>query len=96
EGLKLKGSNVDVGTGTADLVMEDRYGKPLVMEIETIAGEGAVAQVSRLALGYAQRFGISKDSVRMGIICVGLDAKARRACESLGIELYQMAAKRIV
>ncbi|MEM2082374.1 MAG: hypothetical protein QXK34_01365 [Candidatus Bathyarchaeia archaeon] len=96
EGLKFKGSNVDVGTGTADLVMEDRDGKPLVMEIETIAGEGAVAQVSRLALGYAQRFGISKNAVRMGIICIGLDAKAQRACESLGIELYRMIAKRIV
>ncbi|MEM2226985.1 MAG: hypothetical protein QXW19_03285 [Candidatus Bathyarchaeia archaeon] len=96
EGLKFKGSNVDVGTGTADLIMEDRDGNPLVMEIETIAGEGAVAQVSRLALGYAQRFGVSKDTVRMGIICAGFDAKALRACESLGIELYQIIAKRIV
>lgn len=96
EGLKLKGSNVDVGTGTADLIMEDRNGKPFVMEVETIAGEEAAAQVSRLALGYAQCLGIPRDAVRMGIICADFDAKARRACESLGIELYRMVAERIV
>ncbi len=96
EGLKFKGSNVDVGTGTADLIMEDRDGNPIVIEIETIAGEGAVAQVSRLGFGYAECLGIPKGAVRMAIICAGFDAKARRACESFGIELYQMVAKRIV
>ena len=96
QGLRYKGSNVDVGTGTADLILEDGGGNPLLIEVETIAGEGAVAQASRLALGYARSLGISKGGVRIGIVCVGFDPKARRACEALGVELYRIVAKRIV
>jgi hypothetical protein len=96
EGLKLKGSNVDVGTGIADLIMEDERGNRLLIEVETVAGEGAAAQVSRLALGYARSSGIPRSAVRMGIVCIEADDKARRACEALGIELYRIIAKRIV
>ena len=85
--------NVDFGV--ADVVLEDENGRWVIVEIETQATETAVAQVSRLAAGYATQNKFSLDSIRKVIVCLNFDAKAAKACRGANVELFQLAAAKI-
>lgn len=74
KGMLFKEVNRDVGFGVADVLLQDAEGRVVVVEIETEAAEAAVAQVSRLAAGYAAQNGILADSV-LKIISVNISTR---------------------
>ncbi len=95
KGMRFKEANKDVGFGVADVLLQDAKGKMVVVEIETRATEAAVAQVSRLAAGYAAQNGLLLDNVRKIILCQHFDEKTAKACRGANVELYKLAAEKI-
>ncbi len=95
KGMQFKGANEDVGWGVADVLLQDAEGRSVVVEIETKATETAVAQVSRLAAGYASQRRLATDSVRKIILCNHFDDRTAKACRGANVELYQLVAKRV-
>lgn len=88
-------SEVDTGAGVADLILKDREGYIMVVEIETHANDFSVGQVSRLASGYASKNNIPEEKVRKLILCLSYDRNLVDACSGSGIELYLLQTKRI-
>ncbi len=91
---KFEGVNIDVGTGTADIVLKDQKGQSIVVEVETHANDFAVGQVSRLTAGYASKQNLSQSQVRKAIVCQSFDKNLPEACKAAGIELYKVEIRR--
>lgn len=95
EGMHFIEANKDVGYGVADVILQDSEGRAAVVEIETRATETAVAQVSRLAAGYATQNKLPLDNVRKIILCQQFDRKSAKACQGASAELYRLVAEKI-
>ncbi len=95
KGILFKNANKDVGFGVADILLQDSEGKTVVVEVETKATETAVAQVSRLAAGYALQEKIPLNQVRKIILCQHFDERTTKACRGANVELYKLATERI-
>lgn len=92
--MQFKDANKDVGFGVVDVLLQDACGRIVVVEIETKATETAVAQVSRLAAGYASQNKLSLDSVRKVILCQHFDEKTVKSCQGANVELYQLTTEK--
>lgn len=88
QGMIFVGANVELSVGAVDLILRDRVGLDVIVEVETKAGDQAVGQVLRLARGYAEQTG--KSSVRKAIICVDRDGNLPLACKEAGIDLFRL------
>jgi hypothetical protein len=87
--MSFVGSNIQLSGGSVDLVLRDREGTDVVVEVETVATDQAVGQVLRLARGYAEQMG--RKSVRKAIICAGFDSGLPLACKEAEIDLFRLA-----
>jgi len=96
KGMRFLGVDVKTERGIIDLLLQDSKNKITVVEIETIASESAVAQVSRLAVGYSTKAKISQNTIRKLIVCEQFDENTVSACQGADIELYKMTIKKIV
>ena len=96
KGMKFLGVNVETEGGVIDLLLQDSENRLAVVEIETRASESAVAQVSRLAVGYLTKAKISQNKIRKLIVCEHFDENTISACQGANVELYKMSIKRIV
>jgi len=94
ENAKFEGVNVDVGTGTADIILKDQKGRSIVVEVETHANDFAIGQVSRLTAGYASKRNLPQSQVRKAIVCQSFDKNLPEACKAAGIELYKVEIRR--
>ena len=94
-GVQFLGSEVDVGTGVADILFRDAEGRSIVVEVETIANDFAVGQVSRLAAGYTSKHNLDPKMVRKVIICQTSTKNLKEAAKGAGIELYYVGLNRI-
>ena len=94
EGLQREGMEVDVGTGRADLILRDSSDRPVVVEIETLATEEAVAQLLRIARGYGSQESLGGIRIRKFLICRGYDRNILASCKESSIELYQLAFRK--
>ncbi len=94
-GMQFVSANKDVGFGVADMLLKDEKGRTVVVEIETKATETAVAQVSRLAAGYASQNKLSIEDVRKVILCQSFDEKTAKACRGTNVELYKLTAEKV-
>lgn len=94
-GVSFKGVNEDVGFGVADVLLQDEKGRTVVVEIETNATEMAVAQVQRLAAGFASQNNLPVENLRMVILCQNFDARTAKACQGTNVELYKLVAERV-
>jgi hypothetical protein len=106
-GMKVLDREYPTPTGTIDLLLIDKNGAPVVVEVEVMATEQAVGQVCKLAEGYAElmRKEISTDReqanlmkaivARKAIVCLRIKGKLRDACESANVELYQLKTERL-
>ena len=94
EGMRFLDANKDVGFGVADVLLQDSDGRVVVVEIETQATEDAVAQVSRLAAGYASQNHLSPENVRKIIMCQSYDGKTVKACRGAVVELYRLTSEK--
>lgn len=86
EGMKFVGSSVESSAGSIDIILRDREGNDVVVEVETKARDNAVGQVLRLARGYAEQTG--KKSIRKAIVCSSFDAGLPLACKEAEIGLF--------
>jgi hypothetical protein len=95
KGMRFLDANKDVGFGAADVLLQDSGGRAVIVEIETKATEDAVAQVSRLAAGYASQSDILPENVRRIILCQSYDGKTVKACQGAMVELYRLASEKV-
>jgi hypothetical protein len=95
EGMRFLDANKDVGFGVADVLLQDYGGRVTVVEIETKATEDAVAQVSRLAAGYAYQNNSPPENVRRIILCQSYDGKTVKACMGAIVELYRLTSEKV-
>ncbi|MGB9135345.1 MAG: endonuclease NucS domain-containing protein [Candidatus Bathyarchaeia archaeon] len=95
KGMRFLEANKDVGFGVADVLLQDSDGRIAVVEIETEATEAAVAQVSRLAAGYAHENELLPENVRKIILCQDFDEKTAKACLGANVELYKLTAEKV-
>jgi len=96
KGIKFLGANVETESGEIDLLLQDSENKIAVVEIETRASEPAVAQVSRLAVGYSLKAKISQNKIRKIIVCEQFDENTVNACQGANVGLYKVDIRRIV
>ena len=96
KGMKFLGADVETASGVIDLLLEDSENRIAVVEIETRASEPAVAQVSRLAVGYSSKAKISQNKIRKLIVCEQFDESTVSACQGANVELYKVDMERIV
>jgi hypothetical protein len=96
KGMKFLGANIETESGVIDILLQDSKNKTAVVEIETRASENAVAQVSRLAVGYSSKAKISQNKIRKLIVCEQLDENTVSACQGANVELYKVDIRRIV
>jgi hypothetical protein len=94
-GMRFIGANRDVGSGVADVLLQDAQGKMVIVEIETKATETAVAQVSRLAAGYAAQDKLPLANVRKIILCQHFDTRSPKACRGANVELYRLTTEKV-
>jgi len=93
KGMKFIGSSVEVPAGLVDIVLQDREGTDVIVEVETKARDKAVGQVLRLARSYVEQAG--KKSVRKLIVCYDFDIGLPLACKEAGIELFSLNFLRV-
>jgi len=88
EGMKFIGSSIEVPAGLVDVLLQDREGTDVLVEVETKARDDAVGQVLRLAGSHAEKTG--RKQVRKLIVCRDFDVGLPLACEAAGIELFRL------
>jgi len=96
KGMKFLGVDVETQSGIIDLLLQDSKNRIAIVEIETKATESAVAQVSRLAVGYSSKVKISQSKIRKLIVCEQFDESTVSACQGADVELYKVDVRRIV
>lgn len=94
-GTSLLMISPETEAGVIDIVLQDAKGNPIVVEAETRAKDSSVAQVCRLAAGYAKSNGLSLEHVRKMIVCLDYEGQLETTCEGSGVELWRMEFKRI-
>jgi len=89
-GTILVGRDAETGAGVIDLLLRDDAGNDVVIEVETRARDPSVAQVCRLAAGYAKTKNIPLERVRKVIVCLEYEGNLPTTCMGSGVELYEM------
>ncbi|MEM3527424.1 MAG: endonuclease NucS [Candidatus Bathyarchaeia archaeon] len=95
EGLTLLEVNVGTPTGVIDVLLRDRSGRVVVVEVETMARDRSAAQVCRLAAGYSSSSSIPIENVRKMIVCLRYDGGLRETCRGSGVELYRLDFRKV-
>lgn len=96
KGMKFLEVNIETEKGVIDLLLQDSENRAAVIEIETRASESAVAQVSRLTIGYSLKANINQNKIRKLIVCEQFDENTVSACQGASVELYKVGIRRIV
>ncbi|MCX6660846.1 MAG: endonuclease NucS [Candidatus Bathyarchaeota archaeon] len=96
KGTSLLMISHETEAGVIDIILQDVKGNPIVVETETRAKDSSVAQVCRLAAGYAKSNGLSLEQVRKMIVCLGYEGQLETTCEGSGVELYKLVIYRLV
>ncbi|WXG46563.1 MAG: endonuclease NucS domain-containing protein [Candidatus Atabeyarchaeum deiterrae] len=92
EGARVLGCEYPTPTGRIDLLLVDKNGTPIVVEVEVTATEQAVGQVCKLAEGYME---LTRKKARKAIICLKTKGMLRQSCKSAKVELYQLRTERL-
>ena len=94
-GSKVKTVAIELATSTGkiDLLMKDDR-NIIVVEVETRAGDFAVAQVCRLAAGYCKDNGLPLEKTRRILVCRSFEKNVVETARSADVELYKIALTR--
>lgn len=93
EGLILEDLELNTPTGETDLVMKDKNGQFLVLEVEREASDSSVGQILRLAAGFENHRKLSRALVRAGIVCYRINPNVLAACTRANIEVWKYDLK---
>jgi len=94
-GTSFVDTNVETDAGIIDILLKDELENHVVVEVETKAKDAAVAQVCRLAAGYANSKDLQLGKIRKAIVCISYEGQLRVTCEGSNVELYQIEFIRI-
>lgn len=94
-GTSFMNINVETDAGIIDILLKDELENHIVVEVETIAKDVAVAQVCRLAAGYAKSINLPFSKIRKAIVCIKYEGQLKVTCEGSEVELYQIELDRI-
>ncbi|WP_455281550.1 endonuclease NucS domain-containing protein [[Eubacterium] cellulosolvens] len=89
-GTSFVDTNVETDAGIIDILLKDKSENHIVVEVETKAKDVAVAQVCRLAAGYAKSNNLSLSKIRKVIVCISYEGQLNVTCEGSDVELYQI------
>lgn len=95
EGMVLLRVNAQTEVGVIDALMEDGSKNPVVVEAETRARDSSVAQVCRLAAGYAKSIGVPPERIRKMVVCLDYEGQLVATCEGSNVELFKLELRRI-
>lgn len=96
KGLKFLETEVEVEGGRIDAVFKDSDGKSLLIEVELIANDNAIAQVQRFKIPYSEKYNIPLENIRLGIVCTDISKSRINACITGNIEVYKLALVKTV
>jgi hypothetical protein len=94
-GTSFVNINVETDAGILDILLKDEHGNHMVVEVETKAKDAAVAQVCRLAAGYAKSINLPLSKIRKAIVCISYEGQLDVTCEGSEVELYQIELVKI-
>ena len=89
-GTSFVNTNIETDAGIIDILLKDKSENHIVVEVETKAKDAAVAQVCRLAAGYAKSNNLSLSKIRKVIVCISYEGQLKVTCEGSNVELYQI------
>ena len=88
-GLIYHDVEVEIESSRIDLVLIDKKGNHLLLEFKLNATDQTIGQVTRYNLEYySQKFSISKEKLRRGIVTLSVTGQIKEACKTQQIELY--------
>ncbi len=93
DGMSFADTMIKVPAGEIDLLLKDKQGTMVVVEIETRATDFSVGQVSRLAHSFTQTSNGERPLRRL-IVCIGSEMNTPSACAAAGVELFQLYFKK--
>ncbi len=93
EGITFIDLNIELENGEVDLLLKDKDGKYVIVELETFARDVSVTQVCRFAVDFSKKFSDGKDP-RKAIVCLDFTNNILKACEGAGVELYKVRIKK--
>jgi hypothetical protein len=95
KGMIPMGRNIVTDAGVIDALLRDGRDNPVVVELETRAQDSSIAQVCRLAAGYAKSTGTSLEKIRKLVVCLDYEGQLVTTCEGSDVELYKLAMRRV-
>ncbi len=96
EGTRYQGCDLKTPAGIIDVLLKDKDGRAIIVEIETFAEDKAVSQVCRLANGYAKAAKSSLNSIRKAVVCLNYKNSVVDASKGAEVELYRVGYDRKV
>jgi len=93
EGLKFMDTEVEISGGRIDAVFRSKSDEHLLIEIEIEARDNAIGQVQRF-ITYAEKYGIPRDRIRLGIVCAKISESRLNACIGAGVEVYTLSLEK--
>lgn len=87
--LQFIDTEIEVEGGRIDIAFLTKNKKHLLIEIEIEAKDNAIGQVQRFVT-YADKYNISKNNIRLGIVCGKISKSRLNACINAGIEVYTL------
>jgi hypothetical protein len=95
DGLALLGREMETSAGLADIVLSDKSGKHMIVEVERDATEHALGQVLRLSAGYEKKLSLTRSKVRSAIVCARIHDFMRDAAARADVEIWMVAQNQI-
>ncbi len=90
--LKLADTEVETGSGVADLVFRDSDQVYVLVEVKETADQETVGQVLKQSNGMKDKLGLTR--IRRAIVALRTSGNVQDACQAANVELYLIAAKR--
>ncbi|MHB8567889.1 MAG: endonuclease NucS domain-containing protein [Nitrososphaerales archaeon] len=86
EGLQLVSRELDTSTGKYDLLLTDKDGVPLLIEVERLLTDQALGQILRLCAGYERDNNLER--IRGAIVCLRAKETVLLGARRAGIEVF--------
>lgn len=93
EGMEFIDTEVETEGGRIDAVFRSRNDEHLLIEIEIEAHDNAIGQVQRFVT-YSNKYNISREKIRLGIVCARIGESRLNACIGAGIEVYMLSLEK--
>jgi len=90
--LKLADTEVETGSGVADLVFKDSNEVYVLVEVKETADQETVGQVLKQSNGMKDKLGLTR--IRSAIVALRTSGNVQDACQAASVELYLIATKR--